>query len=104
LLIISSICSGSTDFEANARVTAALLVVMPFSALFSFTIGINLYLGLTIGLIVKLYALWLLYHGLVEALKGKPETARIVSWVFIGLIVIFLLASWHSYSLLRTAN
>jgi hypothetical protein len=91
LLIISSICKGNTDFEANLRVTAALMVVMPISALFGFTMGINLYLGLIIGLVIKLYALWLLYNGLVEALKGKPETAKIVSYVLIALMVIFLL-------------
>jgi uncharacterized membrane protein YtjA (UPF0391 family) len=91
VLIISSICKGNTDFEANVRVTAALLVIMPISALFGFTMGINLYLGLIISLVIKLFALWLLYHGLVEALKGKPDTAKIVSYVFIALMVIFLL-------------
>ena len=71
LLIISSICKGNTDFEANVRVTAALMVVVPISALFGFTMGINFSLGLIISLVIKLYGLWLLYHGLVEALKGK---------------------------------
>ena len=33
MLIISSICKGSTDFEANARVTAAVMVLLPVSAL-----------------------------------------------------------------------
>lgn len=91
LLIISSICKGNTDFEANLRVTASLMVVMPISALFSFTMGINLYLGLITGLVIKLYALWLLYNGLVEALKGKPETAKIVSYVLIALMLLFIL-------------
>jgi hypothetical protein len=91
MLILSSICNGNTDFEANLRVTAALMVVMPISALFGFTMGINLYLGLLIGVVIKLYGLWLLYNGLVEALKGKPETAKIISYVFIALIVIFLI-------------
>ena len=43
LLVISSICKGSTDFESNLRVTAAVMVVMPISAFLSFTGGINLY-------------------------------------------------------------
>jgi len=92
LLIISSICKGNTDFEANVRVTAAIMVVVPISALFGFTMGINFSLGLIISLVIKLYGLWLLYHGLVEALKGKPETAKIVSYVLIALMVIFLIA------------
>lgn len=91
LLIISSICKGNTDFEANLRVTAAVMVLMPISALLSFLSGFNIYLGLIINLIVFLYLLWLLYHGLVEALKCKQETARIVCYVLIAIIVLFLL-------------
>ena len=45
LMIISSICKGSTDFEANVRVTAALMVVMPISAFLGFTGHFSLYLG-----------------------------------------------------------
>jgi hypothetical protein len=69
MLILSSICKGNTDFEANVRVTASLMVVMPISALFGFTMGLNLYLGLIIGLVIKLLGLWLMYHALIEALK-----------------------------------
>ena len=29
LLVISAICKGSTDFEANVRVTASVMIVMP---------------------------------------------------------------------------
>jgi hypothetical protein len=33
----------------------------------------------------------LLYNGLVEALKSNPETAKIVSYVLVALIVLFTL-------------
>ena len=92
LLIISSICKGNSDFEANVRVTAATMVVMPVSALLGFTMGINIYLGMIVSLAVSVYAIWLLYHGLVEALKAKPESAKIVLYVLIALIVLFTLA------------
>lgn len=91
LLVISSICKGSTDFEANARVTAAIMVIMPISALLSFTMGINTYFGMIITLAVNIFALWLLYNGLVESLKAKQETARIVMYILIALFVIFML-------------
>jgi hypothetical protein len=105
LLIISSICKGNTDFEANLRVTAAVMVVMPISALLSFISGFSIYLGLVISLIVFLYCLWLLYHGLVEALKCKQETARIVCYVMVALIVLFLLMGLSAKSRMgRTFN
>jgi hypothetical protein len=105
LLIISAICKGSTDFEANVRVTASLMVIMPISALFGFASGISLYLSLIIGLIINIYALWLMYHGLIETLKGKPETARIVSYVLIALLVLFLISGMVARNKLkRTFN
>jgi hypothetical protein len=70
------------------------MVIMPISALFGFATGINLYLGLIISLLIKIYALWLMYHGLVETLKGKPETAKIVTYVLIALMVLFLLVGF----------
>lgn len=91
LLIISSVCKGSTDFEANARVTASVMVIMPISALLSFMMGINLYLGLIINLAVNLFTLWLLYNGLVESLKARPDTSRIVMFILAGLLVLFML-------------
>lgn len=91
VLIISSICKGNTDFEANVRVTAAIMVIMPISAFLGFAGSFNLYLGLIVTLAVDVFALWLLYNGLVEALKAKPETSKIVMYVFVGIIVLFLL-------------
>lgn len=91
LLIISSICKGNTDFEANLRVTASIMVVMPISALLGFTMGLNFYLGTIVSLAVYAYSLWLLYHGLVEALKCDANTSRITCYVLIAILVLFIL-------------
>jgi hypothetical protein len=91
LLIISSVCRGNTDFEANVRVIAAVMVVMPINALLSFTLGINLYLGTILTLCVNLYALYLIYIGLTETLKTTQQTTRVVMYVIAGLIVLFTL-------------
>lgn len=94
LLVISSICKGNTDFEANMRVTAACMVIMPISAFFGFAGHFNIYLGVIISLAVSLYSVWLFYNGLVEALKANPETSRIVSYVFVAIIVVFMLVGF----------
>jgi hypothetical protein len=91
LLIISSISNGNSDFEANLRVSASLLVIMPISSLFGFTSHLSPYFGLVINLLVSAYLLWLLYNGLVEALKCNAATAKIVCYVLIGVMVLFLL-------------
>jgi hypothetical protein len=91
VLVISSICKGNTDFEANVRVTAAIMVVMPISAFLGFLGHFNLYLGLIVSLGVNIFVLWLLYNALVEALKAKPETTKIVMYVLIAITVLFLL-------------
>ncbi|MFH0842142.1 MAG: Yip1 family protein [Bacteroidota bacterium] len=91
LLVISAICKGSTDFEANARVTASLMIVMPVSALLGFVSGLNLTAGLIISLAIKLFSLYLLYHGLVEALKTKPQPAKILTIILAALLALFLL-------------
>ncbi len=94
LLVISSICKGSTDFESNIRVTAAAMVIMPVSALLSFAGGINIYIGVIINLAVSLLLLWLLYNGLVETLKTKKESTKIVMYVLIALLVLIMLAGF----------
>jgi len=96
VLVISSICKGNTDFEANMRVTAAVMVVMPISAFFGFAGHLNLYLGIIIGLAVYIFALWLLYNGLVEALKTNAETTKIVSYVLIAIIVLIVLLGFKA--------
>lgn len=90
-LIVSAICKGSTDFEANVRVTASLMIMMPITALFGFVSGFNLTAGSIVGLLLNLYALYMLYHALVEALKAKQETTRIVVIVLVVIMVLFLI-------------
>jgi hypothetical protein len=92
VLIISSICKGNTDFEANLRVVASVMVIMPISALLGFTMGINSVFGAIVTMCVNLYALYLLYHGLTEALKANPATTKIVMYVLAALLVIFTIA------------
>jgi hypothetical protein len=94
LLVISAICKGNTDFEANVRVAAAAMVIMPISAFFGFAGHFNLYFGIIAGLAINLYALWILYNGLIEALKTNTETTKIVMYVFIALIVLMMLAGF----------
>lgn len=91
VLVLSAICKGSTDYEANVRVTAAVMVIMPINAILGFTSGINFYLGAVIGLAVNIFALWLVYRGMVQALKANPDTARIVLYIFIAVFVLFML-------------
>jgi hypothetical protein len=91
LLVISSICKGSTDFEANLRVTAATMVLMPINAFFGFAGHFNIYLGVVVSIALSLLAIWLFYNGLVEALKANPETSKIVSYIFIAIVVVFIL-------------
>jgi hypothetical protein len=91
ILVISAICKGSTDFEACLRVTAAIMVIMPLSALLGFVSGLNFTAGSLVSLAINIFALYLLYHALVEALKAKPETTKIVMIVLAAILVLFLL-------------
>lgn len=88
MLILSAICGGSTDFEANVRVAAALMVLMPINAFLKVFSGINFYLGLIVTIAVGLFGLWLAYKALVQALKAKPETSRIAVIVLGALLLI----------------
>ena len=98
LLVISSICKGNTDFEANVRVTAALMVMMPIIALLGFTVHIHYILFAIISLVIYIYSMWLLYNGLVGALKANPETSKIVTYVLIAIIVLVLIFTTASLS------
>jgi hypothetical protein len=89
LLVISAICKGSTDFEANIRVTAAAMVMMPISALLGFITGLSIILGTIVGLAVSLYGLYLLYQGLTQTLKADAGTAKIVALILAVLLVLF---------------
>ena len=91
LLVISSVCKGNTDFEANVRVMAAVMVVLPISAFFGFAGHINFYLGTIINIAISIFTLWLFFNGLVEALKANTETTRIVIYILIALTVLVML-------------
>lgn len=89
MLIISAICKGSTDFEANVRVTASVMVIMPISALLGFVSGLNHTAGSIVSLLVNLFALYLIYHALVEALKAKPASSKVLTIILAALLVLF---------------
>lgn len=91
VLIISAICGGKTDFEPNLRVAASLMVLMPISAFFGFAGSVHYILGSVVGLAINLYGIWMLYHAVTQTLAGKEATAKILSYVFVGLLVLFLL-------------
>lgn len=103
LLIISAICKGSTDFEANVRVTAAVMVVLPIGALLGFITGINFTAGLIVGMLVNLFSLYLLYFGLTESLKANLKTTQIVLIVLAVLLVLFTLLGLRTKSKLEKA-
>jgi len=90
VLIISAICGGSTDYVANARVTAALMVLMPISALFGFLTGINVMLSTVVGLLINIYGLYMLYYALVGPLKGKESSAKVLTWILVAVLALFL--------------
>ena len=93
LMVISSICKGSTDFEACIRVVASVMVLIPINVLFAFAPIIHFYLGVLINVAVSLYSLWLLYNALIETLKCKPESTKIVMYILVALTVIVQLVN-----------
>ncbi|MEA1887511.1 MAG: YIP1 family protein [Bacteroidota bacterium] len=93
VLIISAICGGSTDYEANTRVTASLMVLMPITALFGFIGG---GVGSIIGFIINLYGLLMLYHALTSTLKGKEGPSKIITIILAVLLVIFLIVGFFT--------
>ncbi len=100
ILLISSICNGNNDFEACLRVAASLMVIFPISALLS-VFKVNYYLGIIVNLAVNLYSLYLLYIALSVALKGKEQTAKVISFVLAGLLLLFFIIGLAGGSVLR---
>lgn len=93
MLLISTLCGGNKDYEANLRVAAAVMVIYPINTLFSFLYRINPTLGLLVSLAITFYSIYLIYEAIVSALKGKESSAKIVMLV---LVVLALLGSWGS--------
>ncbi len=90
LLIISSIAGGNTDYEANVRVTADMMVLMPIQAVFGFLIFSG-FLHSLVSLLINLYAVWMLYLALTGVLKGKPDTSKTLTIILAGLLLLFSL-------------
>ncbi len=53
MLLVSAICGGNTDYEANVRVAASLMVVYPIRVFFAFLNGISITLGSMAGLVIQ---------------------------------------------------
>ena len=96
VLIISAICNGSNDYEANVRVVAAMMVLTPINAFLNVFNGISPVLGSIIGLIVNLYGLWMLYHALNQTLKAKEETSKIIALVLGALVLLFAIIGFST--------
>ena len=88
MLVISAICGGNTDFEANLRVSASLMVVYPINAFLALFYGLNLTLGGVVALAVSVYGIYMLYHAAIQALKGKESNVKIVAIVFLVLALL----------------
>lgn len=101
MLLISAICGGNTDYEANLRVATSLMVVYPINAFLAFLYGINTDLGSVVGLAVTMYSTYLLYHAVILALNGKESSVKIVAIV---LVLLALLGFYGSRKVTRTAQ
>ena len=102
LLIVSAICGGNTNYEANVRVTASLMVLSPVNALLSFTSGINLMLGSIISLLVSLYGIWMLYQALLTTLEAKENISKIVSIILAAIPVLIVISTLTCYQTTST--
>jgi hypothetical protein len=91
ILVLSSICSGNSEFEANLRVAVALMVIFPITSFLNVLGGVNYWLNTIVALGVNLYSLYMLYWGLTLTLKGKEQSAKIIGFVLGGLLVLILI-------------
>jgi len=88
MLVISAILSGNTDYEANVRVVAALMVIGIVQSLFGFLNGVNLYLSAIVNIAISLWGLYITYHALTLSLKAGEKGAKILLIIFAVLVVI----------------
>ena len=88
LAVISIICGGNRDLEANVRVASSLMAVYPIRAFLAFMYGISFELGGIVGLGISLYCVYLIYHAAVEALKGKEPSVKIAAIVLVAFVLI----------------
>lgn len=99
MLVISAICGGNKDYEANVRVATSVMVVFPISSFLAFLYGINSTLGELSGVAMSLWSVYLVYLGSIMALKGKEKSAKIVALV---LLILSLLGFWGGSKASRT--
>jgi hypothetical protein len=96
LVVISTSCRGNSDYEPNLRVTASLFAVMPVYAIFSVLWELNLYLGIIGSFIISIYFIWILYSGLIVALKCKQKNVKFALYGFALIIVLLLMLNLRS--------
>lgn len=96
VLIISYICSGNKNYEANMRVVAAIMVILPVNAFLGFFGGISYVLSAVITLLVNLYGLYMLYNALTITLKGEKKPAKAISYILGVLLVVFMIIGLFS--------
>jgi hypothetical protein len=89
ILLLVAIAGGRTDFEPIVHVSAALLVIMPVTAILNVFSGIHWLLGSVLSLAVNLYALWMLFNAMTLTLNAKVETSKIIMYVLGGLLILF---------------
>jgi hypothetical protein len=91
VLVISSICNGNNDYEANFRIAVALMVIYPISAFVSVFGALLNIIGTLASLAVSLYSIYMLYLAITLALKGKEEIARTVGYVLASILAFFII-------------
>jgi len=88
MLVISAILSGNTDYEANVRVVAALMVISIVQSFFGFLAGINIYISAIVNIAISLWGLYITYYALTLSLKAGEKGAKILLIIFAALVVI----------------
>lgn len=92
VLVLSAICGGNTNYEANLRVAASLMVLSPVYALVGLLSWIGLWIGGIAGLAIFIYGFWMMYQALVKALGGKEGTAKVLSIILAVIPTLVILS------------
>ena len=104
ILIFSAITGGNTDYEANVRVTASLMVLMPINAVLNFVLIISTGLATIVGMLVSAYGLWMLFNALTQTLKAKENSAKVLVIILLVLMVFFTLLGLIFGAIFKAAN
>ncbi|HUS86464.1 MAG TPA: Yip1 family protein [Bacteroidales bacterium] len=96
VLIISAICGGNTKYEANVHVTASLMVLMPVGSFFGFVMGFSFSLHWLISIAINIFGLLLMYHALTGTLKAKESASKVVTWILVAIMVLFLVIGFFT--------